>query len=259
MLKKIPVQKLTLGMHLQAFCGAWLDHPFWRTKFVLTDPNDLELILGSSIKEVWIDVSKGLDADPGESDSAGDPVSTEAVLPPPPTLERTGFADEVVRAAKICARGKEAVVSMFQEARMGKAIDAEAAAPLVEEISNSVMRNPGALISLARLKTADDYTFMHSLAVCALMIALARQLGLDEAQVRDAGMAGLLHDLGKAMIPLEVLNKPGKLTDEEFDLVKTHPAEGYKLLLEGSGVSEVPGTSACITTKRSMAAALPGA
>ena len=239
MLKKIPVQKLTLGMHLQAFCGAWLDHPFWRTKFVLTDPNDLELILGSSIKEVWIDVSKGLDADPGESDSADDPVSTEAVLPPPPTLERTGFADEVVGAAKICARGKEAVVSMFQEARMGKAIDAEAAAPLVEEISNSVMRNPGALISLARLKTADDYTFMHSLAVCALMIALARQLGLDEAQVRDAGMAGLLHDLGKAMIPLEVLNKPGKLTDEEFDLVKTHPAEGYKLLLEGSGVSEV--------------------
>ena len=72
MLKKIPVQKLTLGMHLQAFCGAWLDHPFWRTKFVLTDPNDLELILGSSIKEVWIDVSKGLDADPGESDSAGE-------------------------------------------------------------------------------------------------------------------------------------------------------------------------------------------
>ena len=65
--EEIPVQKLTLGMHLQAFCGAWLDHPFWRTKFVLTDPNDLELILGSSIKEVWIDVSKGLDADPGES------------------------------------------------------------------------------------------------------------------------------------------------------------------------------------------------
>ena len=80
MLKKIPVQKLTLGMHLQAFCGAWLDHPFWRTKFVLTDPNDLELILGSSIKEVWIDVSKGLDADPGESDGAGDPMSTEAEI-----------------------------------------------------------------------------------------------------------------------------------------------------------------------------------
>ena len=122
---------------------------------------------------------------------------------------------------------------------MGKAIEAEAAAPLVEEISNSVMRNPGALISLARLKTADDYTFMHSVAVCALMIALARQLGLDEQQTRDAGMAGLLHDLGKAMIPMEILNKPGKLTDEEFALVKTHPEEGHKLLLAGIGISEM--------------------
>lgn len=119
---------------------------------------------------------------------------------------------------------------------MGRAIEAEAAAPLVEEISNSILRNPGALISLARLKTADDYTFMHSVAVCALMIALARQLGLDEKQTHEAGMAGLLHDLGKAMIPIEVLNKPGKLTDAEFELVKTHQAEGYKLLLAGNGV-----------------------
>jgi HD-GYP domain-containing protein (c-di-GMP phosphodiesterase class II) len=228
MLKKIPVHQLTLGMHLQAFCGAWLDHPFWRTKFVLSDPNDLSLILESPITEVWIDISKGIDVAAGESADTATAVQ-----------EKTSFNDEFKRAAKICAKGKEAVVSMFQEARMGKAVEAEAAAPLVEEISNSVMRNPGALISLARLKTADDYTFMHSVAVCALMIALARQLGLDEQQVRDAGMAGLLHDLGKAMIPLEILNKPGKLTDEEFALVKTHPAEGHKLLLEGNGISEM--------------------
>ena len=101
-MKKIPVQKLTLGMHLQAFCGAWLDHPFWRTKFVLTDPNDLELILGSSIKEVWIDVSKGLDADPGESDAAGESVSSEPAPPPPPVLEKTGFAE-----AKLKKGGQE--------------------------------------------------------------------------------------------------------------------------------------------------------
>lgn len=241
MLKKIPVEQLTLGMHLQAFCGAWLDHPFWRTQFVLTDPNDLTLIAESPIKEVWIDISKGSDIStpPGEQASA-EIITAEEIPPEKPVVqEKASFNEEFKRASRIVSKGKEAVVSMFQEARMGKAIEAEAAAPLVEEISNSVMRNPGALISLARLKTADDYTFMHSVAVCALMIALARQLGLEEAQVRDAGMAGLLHDLGKAMIPLEILNKPGKLTDEEFDLVKTHPEEGYKLLLEGRGVSEV--------------------
>ena len=240
MLKKIPVQQLTLGMHLQAFCGAWLDHPFWRTKFVLTDPNDLTLITESAIKEVWIDITKGCDVAVSDETSGTATVTAEELPPEQPVVqEKASFSDEIKRATKIVAKGREAVVSMFQEARMGKAIEAEAAAPLIEEISNSVLRNPGALISLARLKTADDYIFMHSVAVCALMIALARQLGLDEAQVRDAGMAGLLHDLGKAMIPLEVLNKPGKLTDEEFDLVKTHPEEGYKLLLEGSGVSEM--------------------
>ena len=241
MLKKIPVEHIRLGMHLEAFCGAWLEHPFWRNKFVLTDPKDIALILASPIKEVWINLAKGLDSEVTEiTDSAIEIITAESVPNVSPVAqERTGFNDEVKRAAKICAKGKEAVVSMFQEARMGKAIEADAAAPLVEEISNSVMRNPGALISLARLKIADDYTYMHSVAVCALMIALSRQLGLDEQQTRDAGMAGLLHDLGKAMIPMEILNKPGKLTDEEFALVKTHPEEGYRLLLEGKGISEI--------------------
>ncbi len=241
MLKKIPTEQLVLGMHLQAFCGDWLDHPFWRTKFVLDNPKDLALIRECGIAEVWIDASKGLDVPAGIFAPTGNPDTlVETIAPVAPVIqEKTSFNDEIKRAAKICAKGKEAVVSMFQEVRMGKAIEAEAAVPLVEEISNSVLRNPGALISLARLKTADDYTYMHSVAVCALMIALARQFGLDEQTTREAGMAGLLHDLGKAMIPPEVLNKPGKLTDAEFDLVKTHPAEGHKLLLAGRGISDL--------------------
>ena len=237
MLKKIPAEHVCLGMHLQAFCGAWMDHPFWRSKFVLTDPKDVALIRDCAVREVWIDIGKGLDIAPSL-----DVVTTtaEEVPPPAPVVqEKTSFNDEVKRAARICAKGKEAVISMFQEARMGKAIEAEAAMPLVEEISNSILRNPGALISLARLKTADDYTYLHSVAVCALMIALARQLGLSDDETRDAGMAGLLHDLGKALIPMEILNKPGKLTDGEFTIVKTHPKKGYELLLTATGVSEI--------------------
>jgi len=224
-------------MHLHAFCGPWLDHPFWRTQFIVANPDDLALIRAGAIREIWIDVSKGLDLPEGNA-----PVAVVTAAPPeatrPNKLEKASLDDELKRAAKICQKGKAAVISMFQEARMGRAIEADAAAPLVEEIANSVMRNPGALIGLARLKTADDYIYMHSVAVCALMIALARQLGLDETQTREAGTAGLLHDLGKAMIPLEILNKPGKLTDEEFAVVKTHPDEGRKLLLAGRGVSE---------------------
>ncbi|GBG03366.1 cyclic di-GMP phosphodiesterase [Azospira sp. I13] len=242
MLKKIRVEQLQLGMYLKSFCGSWLDHPFWRNSFVLKDPADIAAIRASSILEVWIDASKGLDVAPGEAaiseaESEAE-VAEEQVREAQATrsVERVSVSAEMQRAARICASSKKAVVSMFQEARMGKAVDAEQAQVLVEEISDSVARNPGALISLARLKTADDYTYMHSVAVCALMVALARQLGLDEQQTRLAGLSGLLHDMGKAFIPAEILNKPGKLTDEEFAVIKTHPAEGHKVLLEGKGV-----------------------
>ena len=122
---------------------------------------------------------------------------------------------------------------------MGKAVDIGGAQKMVEEITDSVTRNPGALISLARLKTVDDYTYMHSVAVCAMMVALSKQLGQDVEHIRAAGMAGLMHDLGKAMMPMEVLNKPGKLTDAEFSIIKTHPVEGHRLLLASQSVGDV--------------------
>ncbi len=240
MLKKISVDQLAVGMHLHEFCGSWMEHPFWRTKFVIKDPKDIAAIRASSIREVWIDARKGLDCSSGVSvEASEEEVERElqaAAEAAPAPRQKTSMCEEAARAARICAKSRQAVMSMFQEARMGNAVSADDCAPLVEEISASVARNPGALISLARLKTADDYTYMHSVAVCALMIALARQLGLDETQTRQAGLAGLLHDLGKAMVPNEVLNKPGKLTDAEFAIIKKHPEFGHAALLQGSGV-----------------------
>jgi HD-GYP domain-containing protein (c-di-GMP phosphodiesterase class II) len=130
------------------------------------------------------------------------------------------------------------VQKLFHEARLGRVIDAESLMPLVSEISDSVVRNPGAIVSLARLKTQDDYSYMHSVAVCALMVALGRELGFDETQCRSAGTAGLLHDVGKALMPLDILNKPGKLTDGEFEVMRGHPACGHELLQEARGVDE---------------------
>lgn len=245
MLKRIRVEQLVPGMHIKEFCGSWMEHPFWRSSFVLKEDKDLERILASSIKEVWIDSSKGLDVAAGESamseaqSEAQIEQELQAVAQSQRQTEPVGLAAEYRRAAQICAQSKRAVVSMFQEARMGKTVDAATAQSLVEEISDSVSRNASALISLARLKTADDYTYMHSVAVCAMMIALARQLGLDDVQTRSAGLAGLLHDLGKARMPMEVLNKPGKLTDAEFAIIKSHPVEGHRLLLAMGNVDPI--------------------
>lgn len=251
MLKKIQVDQLVLGMHIKEFCGSWMEHPFWRSGFVLTDVKELETIRASSIKEVWIDSTKGVDV------AIGEPVVTAAQADAQVEQdlqqltvhdrrpEPVSVSAEIAHAARICTQGRAAVVSMFQEARMGKTVDTETAQQFVEDITQSISRNPNALISLARLKTADDYTFMHSVAVCAMMIALSRQLGQTVAQTRSAGVAGLLHDLGKAVMPMEVLNKPGKLTDAEFSIIKSHPVEGHKLLVAG-GVTDAIALEVCL-------------
>ncbi len=257
MLKKIRVEDVQLGMHVKEFCGSWMDHPFWRGQFVVSDPADLQKILNSQVREVLIDTDKGLDVAAGVSSAVAPPPAAEsdvsaamadAVLydrHAPVVQEKVSSSQEFARAAAICRQATNAVTSMFQEARMGRAVDTAVARQVVTEIADSVTRNGSALISLARLKTADEYSYMHSVAVCALMVSLAKQMGMTPDEVRAAGLAGLLHDIGKMAVPLEVLNKPGKLTDEEFDMVKRHPAEGHRILLD-SGTSDADTLDVCL-------------
>ncbi len=241
-----------MGMHLHALCGAWIDHPFWKTRFVLQDSADLQKLRASAVAECVIDVDKGLDVvapDEGVSVARGErlpavatvprsPVSAAspaAGAPPPPS---SSFNDESRRAAALVSKSREAVTSMFNQARLGHALDTQSCVDLVSDVTESVWRNPGAMVSLSRLKTHDDYTYMHSVAVCALMVALARQLGMTEVQAREAGMAGLLHDMGKASMPLDILNKPGKLTETEFTIMRSHPLRGHELLSSGSATPQ---------------------
>lgn len=246
-MKKIPVERVRQGMFLHRLEGSWLRTPFWRRAFVLEDVADLRLLRQSGIAEVWIDISRGLDVE--EEPASAPPKESAAIAATPPVAAFAGapalapadtsvpLHEEIQRAREICAQGRERVVSMFSEIRMGRTLDAGGAMPLVDEIASSVGRNPGALIGMARLKSADDYTYMHSVAVCGLMVALATRLGLSAVDVREAGLGGLVHDMGKALIPSEVLNKPGSLSEEEFALMKSHAEKGWRLLKNGGTVS----------------------
>jgi putative nucleotidyltransferase with HDIG domain len=226
-------------MYIHEFCGSWMDHPFWKTRFLLKSGEDLQRIRESGISEVWVDTAKGCDVPVGQT-TAEVEEQVQARLLAVETAVRVqpaSLEDEIGRAYRLCERSRDAVVSMFSDARMGKAIDAANVVDLVEDISASVARHPNALISLARLKNANEYTYMHSVAVCALMIALARQLELDDMLVHEAGMAGLLHDIGKMRMPDAVLNKPGMLTDVEFDTMRGHPEAGAQVLRESDNIS----------------------
>lgn len=278
-IREIRVDQLRIGMYLHKLGASWLDHPFLRSSFLLEDPNDLNKLLASGIDRVWIDESRGLaleDNDAGHPSEDGSPDTADAPADDTARIDqeidtylresdasdshltseqrddiaqdriparlRTGpvpLHAEIDHARAICQSGKRQVMAMFNELRLGNSIDPDGVLPLVEEMQASVMRNPSALLSIARLKTHDDYTYLHSVAVAALMLALARQLGLDPALAKSAGCGGLMHDLGKAFMPLEILNKPGRLTEDEFAVMKTHPTEGARVLEEAGAGAKV--------------------
>lgn len=241
MLKTIRSEQLRPGMYLHRFSGSWVDHPFWRRAF-LVEQSEVDRIRASRVAEVVIDTSRGLDledaapcdlAAPEPADPYASDETSQADDAAEPEVAHVSLAAEMVRARKILEQGRETVEAMFRQIRLGRSVDTEAAMPLAQAINDSVLRNPQALISVARLKTADDYTYLHSMAVAAMMSALARQLELPEEQVLEAAMGGLLHDMGKASTPMEILNKPGKLSDEEFSVIRLHPEAGHTLLAQG--------------------------
>lgn len=240
MIKKIQACQLEVGMFVHEFGGAWLDHPFWKARFKVQHQTHLQKIRESGVAELSIDTDRGIDL----PDSTAAICSLPATAPVEPS-PRASLDQEISRALKICGRAKLAVTSMFNDARMGVAVSAEQAGPLIADIADSVQRNPHALISLSRLKTSDEYTYMHSVAVCALMIAVARQLDMPDEWIREAGLAGLLHDIGKMAIAQEILNKPGRLTDAEFSIVKDHPQSGARILRQ-SLVNNVAALDVCL-------------
>jgi len=240
-IKKIRISELRLGMFLHGFDDAWIKHPFWKSKFLLRDYADLQAAKTCGIETCWIDTSKGKDVLPAGPETDHDIVDTSSPEIVAPAQEATSFDEELQRAAILCRSARAAIVAMFNEVRLGKAIDVDGCRPLVADIAGSVLRNPGALISLARLKTSDDYTYMHSVAVCALMVSLGRTLGMDEEYCREAGIAGLLHDIGKALTPLEILNKPSQLTAEEYETVKLHTSLGHQLLSRDAAIPAAAG------------------
>jgi len=242
MLKTVRVDQLRLGMHLHALAGAWIDHPFWKTRFVLDDPADLARLRASGVRECVIDTGKGLDIEPAPLPTVPPPVVPAAA---PRPVQRHSLEDEASVASRLCAQARRSVSSLHEQARMGRALAVEGCVPLVDEIASSMQRNAGALLGLVRLKSHDDYTFMHSVAVCTLMVVLSRRMGLSEAQVREAGLAGLLHDVGKARIPLAVLNKPGALSADEYRLVQGHPRLGHDMLA-GAGVPTAAALDVCL-------------
>ncbi|MGN6381506.1 MAG: HD-GYP domain-containing protein [Dyella sp.] len=230
-LKKIPVARVARGMYVHKICGNWLDHPFWRGSFLVEDDTTLATLRAMGNLEVWIDTVKGLDL-PQPVARAASPAAPAPppAAPPEPEPPRTAFGNDIARAEELRDRAKAAAKALFQDARLGRALRMETAASIVDEVDDAIARNPAAMLSVLRLKNKDDYTYLHSVAVAALMMALGRRLGYAGSELKELGLAGLLHDIGKVGVPDAVLNKPGRLSPLEMTSVRQHPQIGWDIL-----------------------------
>jgi putative nucleotidyltransferase with HDIG domain len=108
--------------------------------------------------------------------------------------------------------------------------DPQQARSMIDSLAQAVSQNRTALIALTALKNYDNYTFTHMVNVSVLTMAQARALGLDGTPLRELGLAALMHDMGKVRTPTEILNKPDKLTDEEFSIMRRHVVDGAEIL-----------------------------
>jgi HD-GYP domain-containing protein (c-di-GMP phosphodiesterase class II) len=233
-LKRISVNELTIGMYFCGFDGPWIDTPFWRNKFLIRKASEVAEASAAGYEFCWIDPSQGQDVDVVEIDSEPE-IAQDAPTAPTPD---DAFQTELREAMRIFEDAKKSTQVMFKQARLGKALDIARCQHLVDEITASLARNSNAFLSVIRLKMKDEYTYLHSIAVCTMMVALGRTLGMDDISCKEAGLAGYLHDVGKAFIPVEILNKPDKLTDQEYRIIQRHPHLGYEYLRSSSSVPD---------------------
>jgi len=243
MFKKVDASQLKVGMFIQDLSCDWMAHPFVRNRFVITSEAEIRKIINAGIHDVVIDSARGLDVDDAPTVAEAQAATEREIIEliaKAPVVTRVALGEEMRRAAQIRHQASTLVRSVMQDARLGKAIELDAVEPVVQSITESILRNPGALTGLLRIKNADDYTFLHSVSVCTLLVAFCRSRNLDAETTHQAGLGGLLHDTGKALVPDAILNKPGPLTEEEYEIVRRHPQNGYDLLRQSPDIGPIP-------------------
>lgn len=238
MIKLIPVARLRPGMYVHDLHCGWLQHDFVRNRFLVAGPEDVARIRALGVPEVSIDTERGLDPDAAPEAPAA--AAASLADPPPPAVHTASkVAGTQERARTLHREANEIVRNLLADVRLGRQIEIEKVEPLVARIVDSIFTSADALLPLARLKQHDSYTFQHSVSVCALMTAFARTLGLPRDTIREIAIGALLHDVGKARIPDEILNKLGKLTEAEFERMKSHVVQSKLILMATPGISPI--------------------
>lgn len=243
--RKIPIQKLKTGMFVEELDRPWIDTPFFFHKKLIKNQEHIDKLVGHGIQHVTINTDKGADIEDDpvlnnneRSHLFSKPNESSQPSVKPDYSDPLKIEDELPRAKEIKNNVANVVKTTFSDARMGKAIEVNAVKEQVGDIVDSVFRNRDALLCLTNLKDYDDYTFIHCVNIGILAVSFGRHLGMTKNQLVNIGFGGILHDIGKTMIPESILNKPGKYTETEYEIMKRHVNLGGEILRKHDNIPE---------------------
>jgi len=261
--EKIEVENLLIGMFVAELDRPWLDTPFLFQGFLIESEDEIT-DLRQYCKYVLVDPLRSIGWDPWREtperqealrrlellDRAG-----QSTLPPLPLElaerssgafsrnlnrypDRVHLEQELPRAKEIQHQAEQAVEKLFEDLQLHGTTDLDRAHEAIDGMVESIISNPDALALLSRVKRVSSYVYARSVSVAINMLLFGRHLGFPRDHLHLLGAAGLLLDVGTAKIPAEILNKTGKLTLDEYEIIKRHIPLGLEMLRESKGVSD---------------------
>lgn len=241
-MKKLCVGDLKVGMFIADTGLSWLENPYlYAQEGMVTSQEQVDALVKDGYSDVFVDPARGTYVFEDDGRTAEQHMADGVLATPDVSWDgaeamvarHEALRAEMATARKLYAEAMQNVRSFLDAARDGHLLEVAASEALVEQVIDSLLRSDDALVSLTKLKTFDEYTYTHSLNVSVLSVSFGKALHLPKSKLRLLGLAGLFHDLGKQRIPPQVLNKPGKLTQDEFEVIKSHPERGHALCAAG--------------------------
>ena len=243
MIKRIPISALKVGMYITDLNNDWIPHNTQRKKGVIKREETIEKIRRMGVQYVYIDVSRGADCQDSEPaaevDRRNETALQNAGALKPGYAPKAPLAEEIIIAQRVHSQAQNLVGSFMNNVKIGGAIDVAPIHQLADELQNSVLRNANALSCLGRIREKDNYLLEHSVNLSVLMSLFGSYRKLAADILHQTIVGALLHDLGKILTPDEILHKPGRLTAEEFEVMKLHARHSRDILASTEGIGEI--------------------
>ncbi len=243
MIKKITIDQLQPGMYVADLNCDWIVHHNYQKQGLVNSQALITDIRKRGVTELYIDPSKGLDVIDAltakEVDTNNQRMLDAAASVKADRVGNVSVEEELFQAKHIHNQALSLVQNVLHDVKLSRPIDVDAFDSVSEGMVDSILRNHNALACLGRIRDKDNYLLEHSINLAVLMGIFAKSMSIDRETIRQVVIGAMLHDIGKVLIPDGILHKPGKLTDDEFQIMKSHVVHSRDLLKQTPGISQL--------------------